>query len=244
MSRIANRSARSKPYDRPQNRHSGQWLHDMSQDADVPASVVDSGLKGGMPSSKLIVSNLHYNIMPKDLIAIFGQIGTLVREPIIKVRIAALMASEHYDRSGRSTGVAIIHYENHVEATRAKKQFNGILAKDQPMSIAFDASRPPAKRVVSSPASLMNRISKPPLLERLGSDAAIPTAPRKAIQMAASVHTGTGPVRARGGRRRGGRSEKPKKEAKTAEDLDKELDAFMEDDAAKDSIEADVEMET
>ena len=34
-----------------------------------------------------------------------------------------------YDRSGRSSGVAIITYENPAEATRAKKEYEGKLAK-------------------------------------------------------------------------------------------------------------------
>lgn len=34
-----------------------------------------------------------------------------------------------YDRSGRSSGVAVISFETPVQATRAKKQFEGILAK-------------------------------------------------------------------------------------------------------------------
>lgn len=36
-----------------------------------------------------------------------------------------------YDRSGRSSGMAIISFETPAEATRAKKQFDGILAKGE-----------------------------------------------------------------------------------------------------------------
>ena len=36
---------------------------------------------------------------------------------------------EQYDRSGRSSGVAVITFETPAEATRAKKQFDGILCK-------------------------------------------------------------------------------------------------------------------
>ncbi|KAI5123244.1 hypothetical protein M0805_001333 [Coniferiporia weirii] len=229
------RNARSKPYDRPQARphaDDGKWLHDMAPGSKVPASVVNSSPRGGPPSNRLIVSNLHYDITAKDLIAIFGQIGTLVRDPSIK-----------YDRSGRSTGIGYVHYETPTEATRAKNQFHGILAKGQPMSIVFETLRPP-RRTPTAPA-LMDRISKRPLLERLTSDTPTPTGPRKAVQATAPPkgQSGAGPIRNRGtGRRRGGRSEKPK--VITAEGLDEELDNFMGDKGDSVVMEKDVEMDT
>ena len=42
-----------------------------------------------------------------------------------------------YDRSGRSSGVGIISFETPAEATRAKKQFDGILAKGKRLSFSF-----------------------------------------------------------------------------------------------------------
>jgi len=115
-----------------------------------------------------------------------------------------------YDRSGRSSGVAIISFETPSEATRAKKQFSGILAKGQPMSIAYDSG--PPRRTASAPTSLLNRIQKPALADRLSKDDSATIAPT------------TGPIRSR----RGGGRKAPKK-PKTAEDLDKELDQFMGD---------------
>ncbi|KAI9509919.1 hypothetical protein F5148DRAFT_1183885, partial [Russula earlei] len=100
------------------------WVHDRAPDA--PRSTTQPPDLAGSLSNKLMVTNLHYDIMPKDLTAIFGQIGTLVREPFIR-----------YDRSGRSSGVAIITFETPAEATRAKKQLDGVLAKGQPISIEF-----------------------------------------------------------------------------------------------------------
>jgi THO complex subunit 4 len=99
---------------------------------------------------------------------------------------------QQYDRSGRSTGEAIVSFENAVEATRAKKQFNGILAKGnchchilaffefmlpilgQPMSVAYYIAPRAPRRTVSSPSvttrSLLNRVEKPPLSDRLGNE--------------------------------------------------------------------------
>lgn len=51
-----------------------------------------------------------------------------------------------YDRSGRSSGVAIIAFETPAEATRAKKQFDGILAK----GIHFPSIHPPADKSLRS----------------------------------------------------------------------------------------------
>jgi len=155
-----------------------------------------------------------------------------------------------YDRSGRSSGVAIISFETPTEATRAKKQFDGILAKGQPMSIVYDTMIPHAvrmtRRASAPPSSLIDRVQKPPLLNRLSRDdtsVKTPTGPRG----------GVGPIRShpRGGAAPRAPRPGPKK-PKTADELDKELDAFMGD-GSKDEeaaalpqeaaqVEADVDM--
>ncbi|KAF9477789.1 hypothetical protein BDN70DRAFT_880724 [Pholiota conissans] len=86
---------------------------------------------------------------------------------------------------------------------------------------------PRTRRANSAPttASLLNRIEKLPLAERLSVDdtsVKIPSGPR--------AFTG-GPARTRASRGGGGATRAPKgpKEPKTVEELDKELDAFMGD---------------
>ncbi|KAI0656879.1 RNA-binding domain-containing protein [Cubamyces menziesii] len=212
----ANTNRTQKPYSRPAARpraSDGQWLHDKAPG--VPRAVqatAPARPATGVTNTRIIVSNLHYEITPKDLTQIFGQIGTLVREPQIR-----------YDRSGRSLGVAVITFETPAEATRAKKQFDGILAKNQPMSIAYDNSPPPAprgpRRSASTP-SLLNRIEKPSLIERLSRDE-----PKPKKQEVVS-DGGVGPVRTKG------RQVRRKKQPKTAEQLDKELDSFMKDEVS------------
>jgi len=215
MSAFKTNRAFAKPYNRPTA--NGQWLHDRA-----PGTRNSLGgdtrpkapLSPAAVNSKLLVSNLHYEITPKDLSSIFGQIGTLVREPLIR-----------YDRSGRSSGTAIISFETATEATRAKKQFDGKLAKGQQMTIVYDTMVP--RRVASAPTalSLLNRIQKPALADRIRSDEQISNgpgpvrsrAPRKGPKTATA--TAPAPARPRPG---------PKK-PKTAEELDKELDAFMVD---------------
>jgi len=70
-----------KPYERPEWRsradNGEQWLHDKAPNFNA-VSPVES-------QAKLVVSNLHYSVTEKDLSKIFGVIGTLVREPVIRV---------------------------------------------------------------------------------------------------------------------------------------------------------------
>lgn len=216
-----------KPYIRPTGAPAGQWQHDRYNGGNTgrKAAAPTAGPARGAPGvgNRLEVSNLHYEVTAKDLAAIFGQIGTLVREPLIR-----------YDGSGRSTGVAVVTFESNAEATRAKNQFDGILAKGQPMSIKL-LTRPDApRRVASAPStlSLLNRIEKKPLIARVARDDADATQASTGTQSGRVGPTRTPrgqqsqPKRGRGGR--GGAAPRAKK-PKTAEDLDKELDAFMVD---------------
>ncbi|KIJ62187.1 hypothetical protein HYDPIDRAFT_176708 [Hydnomerulius pinastri MD-312] len=216
------RSDRNKPYARPRG-SDGPWLHDRAPFASVkgnnapPAATTVTNV----PNTKLVVSNLHYEITPKDLVSIFGQIGTLVREPLIR-----------YDRSGRSSGVAIVSFETPAEATRAKRQYEGKLAKGQPMEIAYDTASPRRVRSASMPgvstSSLLNRIERPSLAERLGGN----DEPKRQSATTGPTRTRGAPRSSRGApapRSRAGRPSRPK--AKTAEELDRELDVFMGDDS-------------
>ncbi|KAI6168421.1 hypothetical protein EDD17DRAFT_1466083 [Pisolithus thermaeus] len=202
-----------KPYSRPR-RSEGFWLHDRA--SNKPSNTADTS-KSAAPNTKLVVSNLHYEITPNNLVSIFGQVGTLVREPLIR-----------YDRSGRSSGVAIVTFETAEEAERAKKQFEGKIAKGQPMEIAFDTAPPKRLRSTSLPgvstSSLLNRIERPSLAERLdnGSEPTRKTSTTGPIRRHAAR-----PLRGAPGSR-GGRVSRPR--PKTAEELDRELDVFMGED--------------
>ncbi|KAL1742533.1 hypothetical protein HDZ31DRAFT_43032 [Schizophyllum fasciatum] len=200
-----------KPYSRPDV--NDQWVHDRAPGAKRAADPDTNGLgKGPAPANaRLMVSNLHYEITPVDLSKIFGQAGILVREPQIR-----------YDRSGRSTGTAIITYETPAEATRAKNTFNNKTARGQAMTVEF-AAPPRPQRAVSAPSTmkLLNRIEKPSLIERLSQD----------DTAGARAEGGVGPVRNKRGASKP-QQPKQKKKPMTAEDLDRELEAFMEEPTA------------
>jgi THO complex subunit 4 len=98
------------------------------------------------------------------------------------------------------------------------------------MNIVYDTTPPPLSRgrASSAPtASLLHRIQKAPLLERLSRDDsshAVPSAPRSIGPIRTKDKGVRGGVKGRGGAARGA-SKKPK----TAQELDSELDAFMGD---------------
>uniref|UniRef100_D8QHP2 RRM domain-containing protein n=1 Tax=Schizophyllum commune (strain H4-8 / FGSC 9210) TaxID=578458 RepID=D8QHP2_SCHCM len=208
------RNAR-KPYSRPNV--NDNWVHDRAPGAKQAAAPQTNGLGRGPAtpaSARLVVSNLHYELTPLDLSKIFGQAGTLVREPQIR-----------YDRSGRSTGTAIITYETVDDAKKAKNLFDNKTAKGQAMNIEFAALQPRPQRAASAPSTmkLLNRIEKPSLIDRLSSQD--DTAGGRA-------EGGVGPVR---NKRGGNKPKEPrqKKKPATAEDLDRELEAFMQEPAAE-----------
>ncbi|KAF8527633.1 hypothetical protein BU17DRAFT_39519 [Hysterangium stoloniferum] len=205
-----------KPYERPTapatrgSRGDGMWVHDRAPTIPTPSHPA--------ATTRLVVSSLHWEVTEQDLISIFGTIGKLASKPVIR-----------FDRSGRSTGVADVEFSNPAEATRARNQLDGKIAKTQAMSIAYAPPRlPPSVKAAArsgDPDSLLNRIAKPPLLARISTEDNTPKGP--------AADSRIGPIRTRatrgargGGGPRAPRERGPKKD-KTAIELDKELEAFM-----------------
>ncbi|KAG9101688.1 hypothetical protein FS749_004497 [Ceratobasidium sp. UAMH 11750] len=201
-----------KPYTRPPppvESADGLWVHDMAPGGDEGRKPRPSTSNTVTESNRLLVSNLHYEVTQKDLASIFGTIGTLLREPTIR-----------YDRSGRSTGVATVQFVNARDAKLAQKQLDGVLAKGEAMNIKFDTAHPYRSRTTegrTSTNALLNRMDKKPLADRLADSGS-----------AKSAGDQVGPVRS--AKQKGKTTGKPartKPAPKTAEDLDKELEAFM-----------------
>uniref|UniRef100_D3TME7 RRM motif-containing protein n=1 Tax=Glossina morsitans morsitans TaxID=37546 RepID=D3TME7_GLOMM len=118
-------------------------------------------------------------------------------------------AAVHYDRSGRSLGTADVVFERRSDALKAIKQYNGVPLDGRPMNIQFLANPEVAAGV--------NRLRGTPN--------------RRRPQIGGAVK------RASLGNRRGGASNRNrgnvgnrgKKIAPTAEELDAELDAYVND---------------
>ncbi|CAE7211890.1 unnamed protein product [Rhizoctonia solani] len=222
MSSNTNRRGR-QPYSRPPppNDPDGQWVHDMAPGSTEERKPRPANTSTGDEPARLVVSNLHYEVTQKDLSSIFGTIGTLLREPTIR-----------YDRSGRSTGVATVVFAHAREAKLAQKQLDGVMAKGEAMVVKLDSpppgSRPqPAGR--NSTNTLLSRMEKKPLVDRMSEGEA------SKKNTSDKAGPGSGPVRnARGkGKHEGAKGPRAKAAPKTAEDLDKELEAFMGEGDAK-----------
>ncbi|PRQ69931.1 hypothetical protein AAT19DRAFT_11584 [Rhodotorula toruloides] len=226
---------RGSPYARPGN---DSWKHDKfdadneprgegsrrSTPRNAPASAGDASSGA---SAKLIIKNVHYEVSERELELLFVQIGPIAAGPKIK-----------FDRSGRSEGIAWVTYTNEKHAAQAKEAFNGALAKGEPLEIDFDyrVGPPPGP---AAPGTLLARLGNDGRGPRFASSAdrgpgtrhvsgGAPTGPRSERGL------GSGRGGARGGARggRGGTGgqqgrDRVRKEPKTADDLDKELEAFM-----------------
>ncbi|BGP14256.1 hypothetical protein JCM10213_005853 [Rhodosporidiobolus nylandii] len=232
---------RSSPYARPSEGSS--WKHDKFAEADSAPSRPASGgagrggslaarlggggsgaagADGSRKSAKLLIKNLHYEVSERELELLFIQIGPIAAGPKIK-----------FDRSGRSEGIAWVTYGSEEHAAQAKEAFNGAPAKGQPIEVEFDYRIDrAAERGAPAPGSLLSRLNADSTPSTRGPKFASPPsapggrAPRGG-RSERTVSGGAGPQRGGRGGARGGREPRQKREPKTNEDLDKELEAFM-----------------
>ncbi|TIB98270.1 major facilitator superfamily MFS-1 [Wallemia mellicola] len=172
----------------------------------------------GERENQIKMTNVHYEINEEMLGNIFNGYQ------VTKLRI-------RYDKSGRSTGEAIVAFESSEDADRAIEEFNGKTAKDQIINVepyGYFTVDPPSHAGASSGDNAGS------LLSRLGSKVnpgPVPTGPRAQISRRS--------VKQSKPKKAG--FNKPKPAPKDADSLDKELDEFMKKPTENDNTE-DTEM--
>jgi len=114
-------------------------------------------------------------------------------------------AAIHYNQSGRSLGTGHVIFARKEDAVKAMRQYNGVHLDGRPMQITIDGG------------VITGGIQKGNIVKRLSG------LPRGGGGKRGSGGRGGGRGRGRG---RGGKGDKPK--PKTAEELDAEMDAFLQ----------------
>ncbi|KAG9070179.1 hypothetical protein KI688_009511 [Linnemannia hyalina] len=169
--------------------------------APLHTSIIRQSIPDG---SKMQVSNLDHRVSAEDLKLVFTtRVGPLKK--------CTLM----YDQNGKSTGTAVVHFTRVGDAAIAYSKFNGVPLDGKPMKIEIVLA-PAAAQAVLPPTNA-------------------PRAPASYNQHQGQQRS-QGPSRGgrgggRGGRGRGGRSQGERRETKTADQLDAEMNDYMQVDA-------------
>ncbi len=171
----------------------------------------------------ITVSRLSHDVEESEVNELFSTVGTVVD------------VSMQYDRSGRSTGTAVVTFENPVNAGRAVERFHSRTLDGIPMSVTLGRSTgsSQAAAIVSGKVGGAQQGGKQTRQTKLGGGP-VPMALAAAKAAAASTSGGTslssitrGRGRGRGSRSRGrGRGTAL---AKNAPSTSMDLDAALED---------------
>ncbi|CAG8604486.1 2760_t:CDS:2 [Funneliformis caledonium] len=213
---------RNAPYERqrpPRGDINGQWSHDLFEESSSNnrRSIATSSrriISNPNGNNKLVVENLFYEVTQEDLEELFSECGT-----VKKVHI-------HYDRAGRSTGVADVVFEAPSEAEAALRKYDGKTLDGHQMRIKYAPFKPAQRNTTARSSSntdggsVMDRLGGAPIKpsrgnirERLGN--AAPSAP-------ASRGRGRGR-----GRSNSSSQKSSNRKPVTYDDLDADLDAYM-----------------
>ncbi|GLE02407.1 hypothetical protein PINS_up011245 [Pythium insidiosum] len=168
------------------------------------AASILSRVGGAAPTqgTKILVKNLKFDIMEDDMRELFETVGKVTKAEIV------------YDRSGRSKGIARVWFAKRADAERAIKQFDGRELDHQKMFITLDTDSNVREGLFGT---------------------ALATREADGVKFKVNLGGGKSENRNGGGRGarrgRGGRGGRGGNGggAKSSEDLDNEMDAYMKD---------------
>lgn len=205
--RPAYRSAyRAAPYSVPSRREFQRQYENRFQDNrnERPLPRVDGILltTGSGSSVKMYISNLDFGVTQGDMKELFGSVGKLKS------------ANLHYDKNGRSQGTCEVFFERRSDAQKAFNQYNGVPLDGRPMCL----------ELMGEPVK-----NQDAMRTRVGERAPVQQREQSRGYNKDSRDDDRRNYHQMNGNRNDNRSNRgyDKKAPPTAEDLDKQLDAYL-----------------
>lgn len=181
------------------------WEHDLYENVRQPVRIRTGALETG---TKLIVSNLDFNVSNEDIKELFEELGDVKR------------AAVNFDRSGRSMGTAEVVYARRLDALSAMKRYNGVRLDGKAMEIELATSGG------SAPVSAGRNVA----MRNSTAQASSYAGGRGSGGRGAGIggrNGGKGGKGGKGGRGKGGRKGGKGGAPKSVQQMDDDLDSYM-----------------